>query len=42
MALVTSSRFLAAVPRLARHFVAAEVRHFDTADYEKALAWVSG
>ena len=42
VALVTSSRFLAAMPRLARHFVAAEVRHFDTADYESALAWVSG
>ncbi len=41
VALVTSSRFLAVVPRLARHFVAAEVRHFDTTDYEKALAWVS-
>jgi hypothetical protein len=39
VALVTSSRFLAALPRLARHFVAAEVRKFDSDESTAAIAW---
>lgn len=42
VALVTSSRFLSALPRLARHFVDAEVRHFAPEASDEALRWVSG
>lgn len=40
VALVTSSHFLAALPRLARLFLKAEVRHFDTSAEAEALAWL--
>jgi hypothetical protein len=42
VALVTSSRFLAALPRLARRFIDAEVRRFEPAELDAARAWVSG
>jgi SpoIIAA-like len=42
VALVTSSRFLSALPRLAKRFIDAEVRHFDTGQIDEARAWVSG
>jgi hypothetical protein len=42
VALVTSSRFLAALPHLAALFVSAEVRHFPMTEQASALAWVSG
>lgn len=42
VALVTSSRFLSALPRLAKLFVNAEVRHFDPSDIDAAHEWVSG
>lgn len=41
VALVTDSALGTVVPALAKHFVAAEVKHFAYADYEKALAWLS-
>ena len=40
VAAVTDSGFLAILPSIAKHFVQAEVRHFDYADKEKALKWL--
>lgn len=41
VALVTSDRFLAAVPRFAKHFLQAEVRRFAPDQEAAAFAWVS-
>jgi hypothetical protein len=41
VAAVTDSGVLAALPRIASHFVAAEVRHFDYADRDAALHWLA-
>jgi len=41
VALVTSSRFLAVLPRLATHFVEAEVRKFDWDEPDAAIAWAA-
>ena len=40
IAAVTDNGFLSIVPRIARHFVNAEVRHFPHGDKETALAWL--
>jgi hypothetical protein len=40
IAAVTDSTFLAIAPRIASHFVKAEVQHFDFSDREAALAWI--
>ena len=40
VAAVSDSPLLTVGPRIASHFVAAEVRHFNFADREQALAWV--
>jgi hypothetical protein len=40
VAAVTDSGFLAILPKVADHFVAAEVRHFEHADRDKALGWL--
>lgn len=40
VAAVSDSPLLTIGPRIASHFVAAEVRHFSWADREQALAWV--
>jgi hypothetical protein len=42
VAFVTDSAVLTLLPRMASHFVAAEVRHFRHADREAALDWLSG
>ena len=42
VAFVTDSAALTLLPRLASHFVAAEVRHFRHADREVALDWLAG
>jgi SpoIIAA-like len=42
VALVSSSRFLSALPRLAQRFVDADVRQFESADVEAARSWVRG
>ena len=42
VAAVTDSAFLSIAPRVASHFVKAEVRHFDFSDREAALAWLRG
>jgi hypothetical protein len=42
IAAVTDSAFLSIAPRVASHFVKAEVRHFDFSDREAALAWLRG
>jgi len=40
VAAVTDSGFLSILPRVANHFVSAEVRHFDYQDKEGALNWL--
>ena len=40
VAAVTDSQFLSIMPKIIDHFVSAEVRHFDFADREAALAWL--
>ncbi|MDO9514472.1 MAG: STAS/SEC14 domain-containing protein [Syntrophales bacterium] len=40
VAAVTDSGFLSILPRVASHFVRAEVRHFDYADRDAALDWL--
>jgi tRNA U38,U39,U40 pseudouridine synthase TruA len=42
VAAVTDSGFLAILPSIANHFVHAQIRHFDYADKETALAWLRG
>jgi hypothetical protein len=41
VAFVTDSAVLTMLPRLASHFVAAEVRHFRHADRDAALDWLA-
>jgi hypothetical protein len=41
VALVSDARALDLAPKLARHFVSAEIRHFAAADLDAALAWVA-
>lgn len=41
VAAVSDSGFLAILPSVADHFVAADVRHFDYQDRDKALKWVA-
>ena len=40
IAVVSDSKVVALAPKLASHFVSAEVRAFDTADRSAALAWL--
>jgi hypothetical protein len=40
IAAVSDSSFLALAPQLAKHFVKAEVRHFNANEREAALAWL--
>ena len=40
IAVVSDSKLLALAPKLASHFVSAEVRAFDAADRAAALAWL--
>ena len=40
VAAVTDSGFLSIAPRIAQHFVHADVRHFPYADRAQALAWL--
>jgi hypothetical protein len=40
VALISDARALDLAPRLARHFVAAEIRHFPAGALDEALAWV--
>lgn len=42
IAVVSDSTLLAFAPKLANHFVSAEVRAFDGAEREAALAWIEG
>lgn len=42
IAVVSDSTLLAVGPRIASHFVDAEVRTFGTADRAAALAWIEG
>lgn len=41
VALVTHDRFLSALPRLARHFIDAEVRRFDPDEQREAREWAA-
>lgn len=40
VAAVSDSAFLSIAPRIAGHFVNAEVKHFESAEREGALAWL--
>jgi hypothetical protein len=42
VAFVTDDRFLSAVPRLAKHFVAAEIQRFEPGATEEAQRWAAG
>lgn len=42
VAAVTDGGFLAVLPGIADHFVKAEVRHFEYADKENAMNWLTG
>src|SRR5262245_20400339 len=42
VAAVSDNTFLAVAPKVASHFVQAEVRHFPRAEREQALAWLKG
>jgi len=41
VAAVTDSGFLSIMPRIANHFVAANVKHFEFGDKEEALGWLN-
>ncbi len=41
VAAVTDNGFLAILPNVAKHFVAADVRYFEYHDRDKALDWLS-
>jgi len=40
IAVVSDSAFLSVAPKIATHFVSAEIRTFDAADRAAALAWL--
>ncbi len=40
VAAVTDSKFLTYAPQITKHFVKAEVRHFDEKEKNKAMAWL--
>lgn len=40
IAAVTDSAFLKIVPRIASHFVKADIKHFDFHEKDRALAWL--
>lgn len=42
IAVVSDSTLLAVAPKIASHFVSAQVRTFDAADRAAALAWLEG
>ncbi|HYV35077.1 MAG TPA: STAS/SEC14 domain-containing protein [Gemmataceae bacterium] len=42
IAVVSDSTFLTAAPKIAGHFVHAEVRHFPRAERKEALDWLRG
>jgi hypothetical protein len=42
VAAVTDSGFLSILPKVASHFIAAEIRHFPFDDKEQALNWLKG
>ena len=42
VALVSDSRIAAAAPKLAKHFLAAEVKHFPVEERDAAIAWITG
>jgi hypothetical protein len=40
IAAVTDSKFLSILPSIAKHFVAAEIKHFDYEEMETAKQWI--
>jgi hypothetical protein len=42
VAVVTDSSFLAVAPKIASHFVQADLRHFSHSQTEEALSWLRG
>lgn len=41
VAFVSDSKFFEFVPRLAEHFVSAEVKHFESGNEQSALEWIN-
>ena len=41
VAVVTDNKVFAVAPKIASHFVSAEIRTFDTTDRDAALAWIA-
>lgn len=41
VAIVVDGNIVAMMPKIANHFVAAEIRHFECAQREDALAWLA-
>jgi hypothetical protein len=42
IALAAGGKLADLAPRLAEHFIAAEIKHFDYGDLDRAIAWASG
>ena len=42
IAAVTEGRFLSIMPQIAKHFVQAEIKHFEYKDKDAALNWLKG
>jgi hypothetical protein len=42
VAVVSDSGFISIMPHFVRHFIHAEIRHFDGSEKEQAMAWLSG
>ncbi len=42
IAAVSDSRFLEIAPKVASHFVSAEVKHFPADEYDVAMGWLKG
>jgi hypothetical protein len=40
VAVVTDSKFMSIAPKVANHFVSAEVKHFDYTDMDAAKKWI--
>jgi tRNA U38,U39,U40 pseudouridine synthase TruA len=42
VAVVTDSKLGSIVPNIARHFVSADIKHFEYEDMESAKTWIKG
>jgi len=42
VAVVSDSSFATVMPYFVRHFIHAEIRHFDSSEKDQAMAWLTG